>query len=119
MTIIHRSLVRRSVPFVLLTCLFLTGCVEESVSGDESTFRFARWIPLAAAAAAIAATVGGVFLRSVSRYGWILLIGGPLFLIVVVPGLFMERVIVDDKHFDLQTGFWFAPTRHVVQFKDL
>jgi hypothetical protein len=58
-------------------------------------------------------------LRKRSNLGWVLIIGGPLALAILVPAFFLDRVTVNPERFRLVTGFWFAPTVHDVRFDDL
>lgn len=96
------------------------GCAEERVVGDTTVFTFALWVPALVFLACVVATVAGWFLRKKStRWGWILLIAGPLAGAVVAPGLLLDKVTVNDERFTLHTGFWFAPTAHQVRYGDL
>lgn len=82
--------------------------------------KFAFWVPLAVILGGLAAGVIGFFLKRVnSKYGWTLLIVGPVAALVAGPGMFNDHLIVDDDHFELQTGFWFSPKVHNVKFADI
>ena len=92
---------RRHVQFLCLTALLLmiTGCVSETTSGSTQTFAYDWWVPLSVIAGGIAAAPIGWVLRSKSeRYGWGLLIAGPLFAVLGL-FLFSERAVLDDSGF--------------------
>ena len=96
--------------------LVLTGCVNESTNGDKTTFKFSLWVPLAVVAGSIVATAAGVVVRTRNkRFGYVLLIGGPLFLIFVAPGIFLDRVDIDRNQLTVRTGFWFLPNERQVK----
>ncbi|HVX11323.1 MAG TPA: hypothetical protein VHC22_09100 [Pirellulales bacterium] len=89
---------------------FLAGCVDESTTGDKTTFTFSVWVPLAVVLGSIAATAVGAAVRTRNkRLGYVLLIGGPVALIVVAPGIFLDRVDIDRNQLTVRTGFWFMP----------
>lgn len=100
--------------------VLMLGCVNEAVDGEIHTYTMAAWVSLGTLAACLVGTIAGWFLRSVNTtYGWGLLMICPLALVFAVPGLFMDKLTVDNEGFNLRTGFWFAPTKHDIKFDDL
>jgi hypothetical protein len=98
-------------------CLLLTGCTQEIVDGKKLTIKFELWVIIALVLVGLALLVAGFFVRqSSSKYGWIMMILGPVVAFLIAPGMYNDYVIIDDDHFELNTGFWFAPTQHNVQF---
>jgi hypothetical protein len=98
----------------------MAGCTVEKVEGNVTTFTFAPWVPALVFLGGVGAIPAGWLLRRWSpRWGWTLLILGPVGLVIVAPGLLLDHVTVDDRHFSLRTGFWFAPTVHEVHFSNL
>ncbi|HEY2839846.1 MAG TPA: hypothetical protein VGJ26_11890 [Pirellulales bacterium] len=73
--------------------------------------------------ASVVAVPAGWFLRKksgrVGGFGWVMLIGGPIMLVAVVPGFWSDFIKVDEQGFELKTGFWFAPTHYKVEFDKL
>jgi hypothetical protein len=47
------------------------------------------------------------------------MIGGLALLVLLVPGLFLDYVLIDSEHLELRTGLWFMPTYREVRFADL
>lgn len=100
--------------------LSLSGCVNETHEGDKTTFRFALWVPLAVTAAAIAATgIGAAVRKQNKRLGYVLLIGGPVALVAVAPGMFLDRVDIDPNELFVRTGFWFVPNEQRVDLRQV
>ena len=98
----------------------IVGCVDEADSGGAKIITFSVWIPWLFLFGTVSAIIAGWFLRKLSvRYGYGMLLIGVALFVVVSPGIFQDRVLVDDKHFTLQTGFWFSPTHHSVSFSEL
>lgn len=108
---------------LLLIGCFLTllaGCTRQTQSGDTTTIKFETWVPVSVIFAGIAAFAAGLFLRTRNgRFGWVLLILGPLAAILMGPGMFNDKVTVNPRHFTLQVGFWFAPNIHDVTYADI
>jgi hypothetical protein len=100
--------------------LCLAGCYERSVEGAASVYSFADWVRVLAIVVGLAGVPAGWLLRRWGdRLGFVLMGLSPILLIIVVPGLFMDRVVVDAEHFEARYGFWFAPSDHRVRFDDL
>lgn len=111
---------RPTVRFALLAplALALTGCVTEKVDGETTIFTFAWWLPLLILAGGVLAAVVGVLIRQ-NRYGWVLIIGGPIAAIFFAPSLWNDKVTLDQEHFTQRTGIWFMPQQHDIRFADL
>ena len=108
---------RRPTQFLILTALILsiTGCVSEHTSGSTQTFTYEWWLPLSVILGGIVAAPLGWVLRSKSeRYGWGLLIAGPLFA-VFGAFLYSERAVLDDSKFVTSRLF----NSHEVKFDTL
>jgi hypothetical protein len=105
---------------LLMLCASLAGCVEQATANDTTVFRFERWLPLTVLAASLAGLPLAWLIRTkIARLGYGLLILIPIMLVVVVPGLWGDRVSVDHDGFSLKTGFWFSPTRCDVRFDEV
>lgn len=102
---------------LLLVCS-ATGCINEKVSESSVSYSFEWWVPVATFAVGLVLLPAGWVLRK-TRFGWIMLVGGPLLLFVFGPGTVTDQVTVDAKHFTLHTGFWFSPTQFDVAFDDI
>ncbi|MEM6328995.1 MAG: hypothetical protein AAF790_01975 [Planctomycetota bacterium] len=99
--------------------LSISGCVKKAALDGASVYTMQWWVPTVGIAAAAAVTTLGWYKRKSSWRWMIALIGAPIAGVAVVPGLFLDKVVVDDSHFALNTGFWFMPTEHDVAFADL
>ena len=97
----------------------LAGCTKTRTVGDATVITFEWWVTAAALAACVAAVPVGLLVRRRSFWGWILLVGGPVVGVVVVPMLALDKVTVAPDQFHLTTGFWFAPTDRSVRFSEL
>jgi hypothetical protein len=84
--------------------LLQTGCVHEAVNGSAKTYTYQLYVPILLFFGGIAAAVGGFFLRQ-NRFGWVMMIGGPIAALGFAPSMFMERITVDDQHFTVRGGF--------------
>lgn len=82
---------------ILLAC---AGCIQRSARGDVSTYGFETWVVLGIALGGIVAAPAGWFLRKrTARFGWALLILGPIAAIFIAPSMWTDRVVVDSEHF--------------------
>ena len=100
----------RSRLFLVLLALVLIatgGCVHESDSGSTHVVKYEWWLPLSVfLGGAIAGPAGWLLRRSSERFGWGLLILGPLAAIGLAPSLFMESATLDDNTYKVRSGFW-------------
>lgn len=98
----------------------VAGCYERVSDGNQSVYRFAWWIGPTVIGAGILGIPLGWFLRKASaKWGVALMILGPILLGIVAPAMYSDRVVVDDEHFEATYGFWFSPSVHNLQFRDL
>jgi hypothetical protein len=83
---------------ILVAC---AGCIQKTAKGDVSTYGFETWIVLCVAVGgALAVPVGWWLRKRNARFGYALLILGPLALILLAPAIWTDRVVVDSKHFE-------------------
>lgn len=103
-----------------VVALMLSGCVEKTEEAGRSTYGFAGWvIALVIIGGLVSVPLGWVVRRLSERWGWVLMIVGPIALVIVAPALFLDRVVVDNQHFEARYGFWFAPTTHDLTYADV
>ena len=106
--------------FAALFVLLMSGCVNESTSGESQTFTYELWVPASVLIFGVVASVAGWFLRSsLGRFGWALLILGPLAALFGAPSLFLDRAVVDETRFTLRTGIWGMTSVHEVEYDEL
>lgn len=115
------SVVKKAVFFSLLAiCFFASGCVSESSDGSTKIFKFELWLIALLAVVSIAAAVGGWFLRRVKQsIGWVVFVAGPLFLILVLPGMYIEHVTVSPEKVSRVGGFWFSQTTQEISWNEV
>lgn len=105
---------------LFLGLLFLSGCYEKTVEGSQTIYKFESWIAPTEIVVFSLVVLISYFLRRRLRYLSYLGIGLGLFFLFILPGsALQDRVIVDDQHFDATYGFWFYPSHHNIQYKDL
>jgi hypothetical protein len=98
----------------------LAGCVKEDVRGDTSVFSFEGWVMgLVIVGGLVAAPLGLAIRKKIPRLGWALIIGGPILLVLIGPGVVLDKATVDRDHFEARYGMWFAPSQVNVKFDDL
>ena len=103
---------------VLLLCA--TGCIDRDVSGDQTTYDYAWWVPATLLLVSVVAFPAGLFLRRHSgRMGIGLMILSPILAVLIFPATILDKVKVDSQHFETHYGFWFSPSKHNVRFDDL
>ncbi len=80
---------------------------------ETHTFTFSLWACLIPIAISLVPLLFGIrSLRRRSRpLGWFLVGSGVVLALVFGPMLFTDRIVIDDRHIEHTTGFWFAPTR--------
>lgn len=111
--------IRRCFPILALSLVAVfVGCTEHAANGTSETFSYSIFSSIGLFLAGIAAGVAGWMLRD-SRFGLILLIGGPVAALVFAPGFFTDKVQVDDERIYIRTGMWFAPTVIDAKYSDL
>ena len=116
------SRMRRVLQIVAALILLATfaGCVRQTTDGATTTFRYETWVPPSVLLAGIAAAPLGWQLRKRSaRFGWGLVIAGPLAAFVLAPSLFRDRVTLADDGFHVRTGLWGLSAVHDVKFDEV
>jgi hypothetical protein len=104
----------------LLALCFVSGCYERVSAGNQSLYRFDWWLGPAVIGAGILAVPIGWFVRKQNaRWGFVLMVMGPVLLAIVAPAMYSDRVLIDDAHFEARYGFWFSPSEHNIRFDDL
>jgi hypothetical protein len=104
----------------LLALCFVSGCYERVSLGNQSLYHFAWWLGPAVIAAGILAVPIGWFVRKQNgRWGFVLMVMGPVLLIIAAPAMYSDRVLIDEEHFETRYGFWFSPTVQNIRFDDL
>ena len=87
--------------------LFTSGCVDETSDGSTMTFTYEMWVPLTVLAGGLfAVAVGWQIRESFERYGWALIIAGPIIAIVLAPSYFLTRAVVSDTSFSRRGVAW-------------
>ncbi|WP_442484867.1 hypothetical protein [Aeoliella sp. SH292] len=105
---------------MLLLLGLASGCVEEKVDGTTHTFTYDWWIPtVMLLGGVLAIPIGLALRRTSSRFGWALIIGGPIAALGVAPSLFLDRSVVDDQHFSVRSGIWGMTAIHDVDYDQL
>lgn len=113
---------RRQLQFVFLVLLVIctTGCVKETVEGETHVFTNELWVPLTALGGGLVAVPVGWLLRQViSKLAWALMIVGGISVLVIAPGLFLDRAAYNNDEFSLRTGIWGMTAVHDLKFADL
>lgn len=108
-------------PFVGICCLCLAGCYRREMDNNGLVFSFQTWVPILVGLAGLVALPAGIlmFAKEQRFWGAILAVGGPVIAVGVAPGMFLDRVVVNDQGFYSRHGFWFNPTIHDIRYHDL
>jgi hypothetical protein len=104
-----------------LCCTLLTGCYRKVAEDGGLVFSFEPWVPLLVAVVGVAAVPVGIvlFARGQRFWGVCLAVVGPLAAGVVAPGMYLDRVVVNQDGFYSRHGFWWNPTIHQIRYEDL
>jgi hypothetical protein len=107
--------------FAGLCCVVLAGCYQKVEEKSGLTFTFQPWVPLLVALGGVIALPIGIVLfnRGQRFWGVLLAVGGPLIAGGVAPGMYMDRVVVNQDGFYSRHGFWFSPKIHDIRYEDL
>ena len=84
-------------------------------------FAVKSWVPLLVVLGGAAATAVGVVLFALKKrlVGVIVAVVGLLAAGALAPGLYMDRVLVNDQGFQSSHGFWWDRVEHKVRYADL
>ena len=105
---------------IVLFCAVCSGCVRESTEGDKHIYQYELWVSGAIFLAGIVAAVAGLALRKSSgRYGWTMLILGPVLVLGVAPSMFLDHVDVGPDGFSRHSGIWGMTAVQDVAFADV
>ncbi len=111
------ALLATSAALCLFTC---AGCVRESTENGASTFRYESWVPVCTFLGCLVAIPAGWIIRRRSkRYGWGLVVLGPLGMVFLAPSLLLDRVIVDRAGIHSRTGIWGMTAVHDLLYQDV
>lgn len=104
-----------------VSCLFVAGCYEKTSGKDGLVFTYQTWVPLLVGLAGLAAIPVGIllFVRRQRLWGVAVAVGGPLVAVAVAPGMYLDRVVVNQDGFYSRHGFWWDPVVHQVRYDDL
>ena len=98
-------------------CLLMTGCVTSSVSAAGTRFHYAWWLPLGLFMAGLVfIPIGLALTKQSARFGWGLMIAGPIAALAFAPSLFLEQVTVTDKVIDVRSGIWGMTANQTIDF---
>jgi hypothetical protein len=114
---------KRHLGWVVLGLSFaaLTGCYRKVSENGGLVFSFEPWVAGLVAVLGVAAVPVGIvlFVRGQRFWGVCLAILGPLAAVVVAPGMYLDRVVVNQDGFYSRHGFWWNPTVHQIRYGDL
>jgi hypothetical protein len=109
--------------FLMMFALLLVtslGCVDESTDGAAKVFSYELWVPITIMAGGLVAAVAGWFLRdALGRFGWALLIGGPIAAIFFGPSMLLDRVVVGEERFSMRSGIWGMTAVHAFDYENV
>src|SRR5688500_18347622 len=103
-------------------CLFgLAGCYRKVSEEGSLVFSFQPWVPSLIILAGLVAIAAGILLFAQRQRFWgvILIIAGPIAIGAIAPGMFLDKVIVNQEGFYSRHGMWWSPTIHDIKYKDL
>lgn len=102
-------------------CLALAGCYRKVSEGGSLTLSLQPWVPLLVAIAGVVLVPVGVVLltRRQLLWGIALPVVGLLMAIAIAPGMYLDRVVVNEEGFTSRHGFWWSPSVHDIRYKDL
>lgn len=104
---------------LMLTLSLLVGCVRESTNGDTRIFSYELWASGLIFLGGLIAIPVGWMLRNSSRFGWALLIMGPIAAFGFAPSMFMDYVDVSPSGFSRHSGIWGMTSVQDVKFADV
>jgi hypothetical protein len=107
--------------FVLAVCAALAGCGHRHLDDDRILYAYDWWLGPLIVLLGLACVPAGWQLRREGKaaFAYALMVAGPLAALALAPGAFLNKVEIDQEHFEVRHGFWWAPTVHSVRFQDL
>jgi hypothetical protein len=98
--------------------LLLAGCHERTVQGDTATYSFATWVVVTVFAASVVALVVAIGTGAARKWKptIFLAIGSLAGFLLFGPSMATDRIRLSDHTLELETGIWFAPTKHNIDF---
>jgi hypothetical protein len=111
---------------IALCCQSL-GCDHRATEGRTVIYSFAAWVPALYATGGVLTIILGWLLQRNAPWSlqrkWmgvlLMTVLAPVFLLIITPGTMLDRIVIDDDQFSLNTGIWWALTRIDVRFADL
>ena len=99
----------------------IAGCYQKVSEDGNLVFAFQPWVPLLVVVIGLAAVPVGIFLIIRKQYFWgiALALAGPLAAGGLAPGLYLDKVIVNQEGFYSRHGFWWDPTIHQIRYEEL
>jgi hypothetical protein len=99
----------------------IAGCYQKESENGSLVFSFQAWVPLLVALAGLAVVPVGIVLFARKRRFWgiCLMVAGPLAAVGIAPGLYLDRVVVNQEGFYSRHGFWWDPGIHQIRYEDL
>jgi hypothetical protein len=106
--------------FLMLVCLFLTGCVTKSVTESGISVQYHWGIALGALAAGLLAAPLGLVVRSFStRLSWGLFVLSPVAVLMIAPSAYNEGVTIHADGFEVHSGIWGLTASQAVKFDNV
>jgi hypothetical protein len=111
----------RSLLLIAALAISSAGCYQRTESGQDGVYSAQWWVPVAVAAVSVALGAFGLFRisRGERFRGISIVVVAFILLGVGVPMPILDRVVIGPDKLYLNTGFWFAPTRHDVRLSDV
>jgi hypothetical protein len=110
-----------SISALAICCSLLAGCYDKVTDANGLTFSFQIWVPIAIILAGIVAVPIGIVLLRRKQYFWgvVLVLGGIAGAFAIAPGMFLDKVIVNQTGFYSRHGFWWNSTVHDIKYDQL
>ena len=104
-----------------LGCIVLAGCYQRVQENGSLVFSFQLWVPLLVVLGGLLAIPIGLvqFARGKRLAGIFLAVAGPVAAVAIAPGIFLDRVVVNQEGFYSRHGFWWDPTIHQIRYSEL
>jgi hypothetical protein len=114
---------RLSCIFVGFLCILIVGCYQKEPENDGVVISFQAWGPLLLVLAGLASVPLGILLFARSQrfraLAVIMCIAGPVAAGVIAPGMFLDRVVVNQDGFSARYGLWWNPSVHQIRYEEL